>query len=265
MMKIMFLSLLFITLGTFAVEPILKIDFDGKTAPQGKLKPSKVNIIGAPLKYTPGVSGQAIITQAQPKQGIGLIFKDGLLPDQGSISFWVCPLDWNYLDKKFHIFFNAHYYAPNTPAEKLGKDQASHSRILIYKYANKNIQKSGLALPVFYFQNNKVKWALNLPGSKMTDWKQSKWHFITFVWQKIKNKPYCTYYVDAERVGTISRPFDFSGIAVLTIGASWGNKGKTAIDNFCIFAEPLSREQITEIFETNLETFYSKQAEKGAK
>jgi hypothetical protein len=261
--KLLFLNVFFISCIFTYGETVFEVGFNGKISPKGKLVPENIMLIGKPLEYCEGINGQALIIQAKPSKAVRFVFKNGLLPEQGSISFWVCPTDWNYADSKFHIFFNAHYYDKNSPEDNWGKDKTAHTRILIYKYGNKNIEKGGLALPLFYFKDNKVNWALNLPGAKMTDWKPGKWHFITFVWQQINNKPYCTYYIDGERTGIISKEFDFSGTAVLTVGGTWGDKGRTAIDEFKIYSEPLNKEQITQEFEEALEAFYSKKAEKG--
>lgn len=254
-----FFTILIMSLCLTAWADELKLNFDGNTTSQGKLVPAKIQSIGAPLHYQKGIKGKAFVTQAKPKKLVRIILKKDEFPSQGSICFWACPLDWNYLDKKFHILFNAHFYSNEVNSSEFGKDKNAHSRILIYKYGNKNIAKSGLALPLFFYKNNKLNWALNYPGSKMTNWKANKWHFICLVWKKVKGKPYFEYFIDAERAGIISKDYDLKGTAVLTIGASWGDKGKTLIDNFSLKDQVLNKEQITEIYENTLEEYYSQE------
>jgi hypothetical protein len=84
------------------VKPILSVDFDRGfegTGPNGTVA---ATVVGKP-QLVPGKVGRAMKTG--PTLG-HLEFPSALLRrTAGTVEMWVCPVDWDPEDGKFHVFF----------------------------------------------------------------------------------------------------------------------------------------------------------------
>ena len=111
----------------------------------------------------PGIRGNAaaIGTSGDKNKLYHAVFQTPGVPgrEQGTISFYVKPVDWNGDDKDFHVFFQA-----------AGPD----ATLLIYKYINSSnlMFLIGPSKPV----NGKYLW--NMTGTGVRKWKAGEWHHI---------------------------------------------------------------------------------------
>ncbi|MBM3500448.1 MAG: hypothetical protein FJX74_17460, partial [Armatimonadetes bacterium] len=84
-------------------EPVLHLDFERGLDGVGPAGPVRATIEGEPTLVS-GKVGQG----AQVGPGFGRLDfpTEGLLNDDGgTVEMWVCPVDWESADGKFHVFF----------------------------------------------------------------------------------------------------------------------------------------------------------------
>ncbi|MCF6175653.1 MAG: LamG domain-containing protein [Victivallaceae bacterium] len=209
---------------------------------------AKIHGKTAPGKHTQKVVFESLSRLLQPgvKDKAALIGKIGKNPGdffsitypgeniintkQGTISFWVKPVDWQATDHNFHIFFEAS-----------GKD----SFLVIYKYFdNRDL--------FFLYGAKKAKSrkerAYTIARKNIRNWKLNQWHFITCTWNEQKIWLYLDgLVVDTKPVATPPRtPFPW-----VKIGGSKSWKtlmDKTLIDDVKIFDAPLSAQQVAALY-----------------
>jgi hypothetical protein len=156
--------------------------------------------------------------------------KNIINPKQGTISFWVKPVDWRATDNKFHVFFEAS-----------GQD----SFLVIYKYFdNRDL--------FFLYGAKKAKSrkerAYTIARKNIRNWQVNQWHFITCAWNEEKIWLYIDgLVVDTKPVATPPRtPFPW-----IKIGGSKSWKtlmDKTLIDDVKIFNFSLSAQQVAALY-----------------
>lgn len=212
-------------------------------------------VIGGPLEIVPGPGGDAFVVQDKPKKGLRIIFTRGFPAQAGTLSFWVCPLDWCYDDEKFHMFANLACYPADTEPNARDEKTVSSSWLL-YKYMKP--YASGNALLLLYNDRNKNSWTLGHRATEMTDWKPGIWHHLAVTWKAADRYPSCALYVDGVRTAETNSDwhrFDFSGQAVITFGASWGNEGRTAICHVMLYGERLTEEEMGTLYAEEMEAW----------
>jgi hypothetical protein len=99
------LVLLLVLVGSAWAQtrPVLHLDFERGLDGVGPAGPMKPTVVGNP-KLVPGKVGQGV--QVGPGFGrldfptVGLLNRDA-----GTVEMWVCPVDWESADGKFHVFF----------------------------------------------------------------------------------------------------------------------------------------------------------------
>jgi hypothetical protein len=96
------LSALSATAGA-QTRPVLYLDFETGLDAVGPEGPVAATVVGEP-KLVPGKVGQGV--QVGPGFGRLDFPTDGrLTPNAGTVEMWVCPVDWESADGKFHVFF----------------------------------------------------------------------------------------------------------------------------------------------------------------
>lgn len=194
-----------------------------------------------PREYTEGISGRAVVIGDDGKQMQNLKFqtRDNVSLPEGTLSFWIKPLDWNG-DKDGFIFL-------------AGLAEPSNQGFRIYKYAGK-----GGFLWFLSGRRNPVAKKTEIQNiiSLIKSWKQGEWHQIVVSWRAggqtfIGKESRQSIYVDGVLKQVKSLPdhvFPASLPTVFTIGPAerWGTPtvAKSAIDEFQIYNRELSPEEI---------------------
>jgi hypothetical protein len=178
-----------------------------------------------------GVSGKAAIigTGDDGKQDyhIEYLNKAFITQKEGSVAFWVNPVDWRPNDKKFHIFFRA-----------MGKD----ADLLIYK---------GLWSPEISFligpqhkENGRHVWTIAKASIK--DWKVGKWYFIVATWGNGK----ASLYVNGIRKAQANyKKVPVANFTKFGVGGLMPQKWKTPqnlslIDDLMLYSKPLTTKNV---------------------
>ena len=231
-----------VTLLAELPEPIIHADFDldfrAKT-PTGTIEGKhsvSLNMETLSVLLQPGIKGKAARIGAQTvnkKTKADFIHypAKGLNPKQGTISFWLKPLDWDFNDPKFHVF-----------CEAKGDD----SVLIIYKY---NIGR----FPAFIFGRLKAvkgqRWMLaRTPRPK---WETNEFHHLAFTWDEECIK----IYIDGLQKGMMKNvkelmPTNFHTISVGPYGANvWkDHDGNSLIDDFRVYDKTLTGSQIEKLY-----------------
>lgn len=124
-----------------------------------------------------GIAGKALIVGIEnDKKGLSYEYSaEGNIDlKEGTVAFWVKPLDWNGNDKYFHHFFEA---------------RGADSELIIYKY----IESDKL---FFLFGPRSAQWTIAY--SSVAEWKPGEWHFVACSWKDRTMK----LYVDGELTDT---------------------------------------------------------------
>ena len=173
-------------------------------------------------------------TEGREGKGLLIGFKDGkdkfyatipaaknIESAQGSISFWVKPLDWTGKGKDFNMFVTG--------------NQAGGNNFYIYKYSGQNMG--------FCSINNKKS---QLKVFNPWKWKAGEWHHMVYVWDKDTEK----LYVDGNEEVTFKRNLSANPVTMLQVGTrGWQvEKGMTVIDELKIYNRPLTEEEINKEF-----------------
>lgn len=153
--------LLFILLSV-QLYAAVEYNFDNKTNLPAKALKGKA-------RYIQGVRGQAIVLG---NSTLTIPAPKGLNPKEGTISFWVKPINW---DSKVAEFI---FFLQSINAQKNGK-------LIFYKYAG----KAGLGTTL-WFGNPKgklFKQHCYASSRRKDEMQKGKWYFLTATWSK-KNK-----------------------------------------------------------------------------
>ena len=229
----------------FADESLLfKADFDAWTVTadhaKGKKESTTFKNPSLQLRMWPGINGKGNALALEKSERCGYSMKNNFNPKQGTVSFWVAPLNWKPSQPGFQWFFSASQ-----------NDFVLH----IYKYTWANCL-------YFYIQSNKF------PGNKKTavahafiddkDWGTGVWHKIDAVWDRTGMKLYIDGAIPRKvkwltPVLNFSAPVDFpaaaaNGRIALNDQPSQGKDKyqRTAFDNLRIYDRPLSAKEIHE-------------------
>lgn len=199
----------------------------------------EINLETHDLYLQKGISGKALLTGVSDDGKKSFCCKydanDNIKMKEGSVSFWVTPIDWNGDDKKFHIFFEA-------------QSTGCKDRLLIYKYINSD-ELLFLIGPTAQI-DGKSKWTIARTSVK--NWKQGEYYFIACTWNSEEIK----LYVNDQLKGTekIKVPFENNSFSSFAVGGlypkDWQNgKGKTLIDEVKIYNKVLSPKEILDEYE----------------
>jgi hypothetical protein len=197
--------------------------FDGTTEAfslAGAGKP--VERLGPEASYQPGKVGQALL--CGPELTLLKYRTAGnLVPQSGSVSLWVKPLNWGADDGHFHSFFES------------GTDSGTTGWYILYKYFEFN-----WLLLRFADENKRVGLARHV-----AQWKPGEWHHLAGTWCPAG----MTLYVDGEVADRTPQPVVAAALGeTFNLGdAGWHlpHKGaQTLLDEVRIYSYPLSAEQV---------------------
>ncbi len=240
MKKNIFVLLLSLFCGVYAVDPVFTADFEenftGRS--RGKNIDGKVSqeLLWETLQnlLQPGIEGTAAVIGTSPDKGklYHAVYKnDGILnPFDGTVSFWVKPVNWSGQDKDFHVLFQAS-----------GPD----STLLIYKYINSNnlMFLLGPSRPV------KGKYLWSMAGGSIKKWNAGEWHHIAAAYDRQSIE----LFIDGKRVSKILRKaLPQKNFTAFSAGAlapkQWKTSlGLTLLDKLQIFDVKLSGTEIARL------------------
>lgn len=190
--------------------------FDGTITAEanGDGEPAKVD---GPIAYRPGRLGQALLCG---EGGAALEYQTqgNLRPEAGTVSMWVCPVDWTGDEDEFHVFLEA----------------KNPGWLVFYRYYQGGI----LTLTGTDGKNYRSA------ASKKIQWRQGEWHHLAGTWRARRLE----VYIDGERQGQYPAPLLPEELpATFTLGdLPWhvARQRQTLVDEVKLYAAPLSPESI---------------------
>ncbi|MGD9497202.1 MAG: LamG-like jellyroll fold domain-containing protein, partial [Armatimonadota bacterium] len=221
-----------------AQEPLLVAPFDGSDEATLNLgAPAQISgfaSMGGP--YVPGLVGQA--RELGGLNQLSYFLNEGFFPLRGTLSMWVRPQDWTPARARHFVFF---------ARLALADLERGYVRLILYKLWDTD----EIALLV---QNTPVTDRSTLIRVAAPDWEEGQWHHLAVTWDAERYR----LFVDGEAAGespAIALPAQGRWeLAIGTAYPGWAYLGdeKTAIDEFAIWPEPLSAEQIRTQHEATL-------------
>ena len=240
MKKIIITTLLCLTGIIFAAEPVFTAGYEENFsgAYKGKTVEGQVSqeLLWETLQnlLQPGLKGNAAVigTSADKGKLYHAVYRNSsiLNPFEGTISFFVKPVNWNGTSKDFHVFFQA-----------AGPD----STLMIYKYINSGnlMFLLGPSRPV----NGKYLWSM--AGGNIKKWKAGEWHHIAAAY----DRKAVELFIDGKRVSKILRTaLPQKGFTTFSAGAiapkQWKTSlGLTLLDELQIFDSKLTYSDIAKL------------------
>jgi len=152
-------------------QPTLTLEFEDGFDGAGRAGPVVATVEGKPER-APGKLGQALLSG--PSTGYLSFATEGIVkPTAGSVEAWVCPVDWDGKEERFHTFF----------------DVRGRGALYLYKY-----HQGGLLM----LSCEHVDGPYVSASAPIAEWKPGEWHHIVGTWRHSKQ---CVY-VDGKLVGT---------------------------------------------------------------
>ena len=217
---LLFLVLILFSLFANSLESgvIFYAGFEGKADATFSAGDGKASCRDGAPEFTKGKRGKALLSG----DGEGYLeykAKGNILPEQGTVEFWVCPQDWESTDKNFHVFFDALvpgwlvvYVHKNTQLLFLTDKDRSEP-------GNTDIVASGVTL------------------------KKGKWYHLAVTW----NKDEICIYVNGQRKGCYKDPQIPKRLSIFRFGdRSWGFKrhASSLLDELYIYDRALTEKEI---------------------
>lgn len=211
-----------------AAEPAFHASFDGDLAGG--------EAAGADITFGPGIVGQAAVIGAQGKNEFRAVYdaRGAISAEEGAVSLWVKPLDWDAQDPHHQIFFSA-----------TGEDSVLH----LYRYNDVGAQ-SGYSRKLLFLYGPSRRgadgnWRWTIASSDAArDWEAGRWHHIACTW----DAETMILYLDGRVADTreVAAP---AATAFGTFGVggaySWQNTGGTSlIDELKVFRAPLTAAEV---------------------
>jgi len=161
---------------------IFYLPFDGDIKSQGTYKVEKIELYPSneSLEYTVGIKGQSLITG---KNCIKYFLSDILKLEQGTISLWIKPVDWDeesYLDF-LHLF--SYSEGKWKPIFRIYRPSHSHLGLVFLRYNEPPPHCS-----------------MNYHRERIDTWQKQngQWHQVVFTWNADEGK----MYIDAMEITT---------------------------------------------------------------
>ena len=184
-------------------------------------------VTGPAPQFAPGKIGQALLCG----DGLSLVHyrTDGnLLPQTGTVSFWVQAVNWSPEDENFHSFFEA-----GSGAEPTGW-------LVFYKY----YQFGWMLLRYAGEDKNDV----GMAKAEHLAWKTGEWHHFAGTWSSTQMR----IYMDGELVADTPQPFIADSLPdIFTIGDNGWHLphagARTLLDDVRVYSRPLSQERIRQL------------------
>ena len=214
-----------------AVDPIFYSSFDDTVTPvfaTGE-KTSKLEV---PPVFKPGLKGKALLVgldEQNIRRGVTYSHKKNLNWTQGTISFWVSPVNWKGTDTGFFAPFFSTW--------------AGKNNFYIYKYSVGEF---------FYFMRGEHGfWLFSL--YRLGEWKPGEWHHVACAWDPVQ----LVIYIDGQLATERRIAFPLKNMAPeqdFIIGENQKtlkskNTGRMSlIDEFKIFDRILSRDEVIALY-----------------
>jgi concanavalin A-like lectin/glucanase superfamily protein len=236
-MILKFLLLLFASFSVMAVENdlLFKVTLDEAFQPhavfsKGNPKCSLTADLG--LRGVKGIVSNALLLEDGERAAYKA--EKNIDPRQGTISFWVCPANWDEKDKRMKYFFQASFRKPKPLALTIGKESKANS---IRAYITLGSRKAG-DYKIFIINGT-------------TEWKKDLWHKVDFTW----NSNEMILYVDGKKVAETTLPeLDLNvkskGGTILLVPITktklpnWSSEDLTKIDQVEIFNTVHNKKQV---------------------
>lgn len=197
-------------------RPTLALDFEEGFDGQGAAGPVSAIIEGQP-KLVEGKFGKALLSG--PGTGYLSFPTAGIVsPIRGTVEMWVCPLDWDGTEEKFHVFFDAR----------------GQGALYLYKY-----YQGGLLM----LSCSRLEGPYLSASADIKSWKPGEWHHIAGAWRPGKQ---CVY-LDGKRIATVRPSLPGALDATFRIGDHpWHIERTTSslIDRVRIYDRFLTEEEI---------------------
>ncbi|MBO4632628.1 MAG: LamG domain-containing protein, partial [Lentisphaeria bacterium] len=240
--SIILLGMLIPVRGETLPEPVLHATFDkdfrakvGSKEIEGK-HPMEITMETLSMLLQAGVKEKAAKIGVQLVNGVpegSLIHYPGryLTPDAGTISFWLKPMNWDFKDNRFHIFFEA--WGPD-------------SWLVIYKYGD-----SRALLFLFGRRGNHRGSDWVIAGVPAAKWERGTFRHVTASWDKENIRLYLDGVLQrTEKIAAAGKPGNFEGFSVGPRSAkSWKNQtGESLIDDLRIYNCALSGPMVEKLY-----------------
>lgn len=208
-----------------AAEPsgvLLYAGFEGTAnATVAAGSPTAEGVKGAP-QFAPGRRGEALLS-GDAQGAVSYAVTDNLLADRGSIEFWVCPQDWNGLDKMFHVFFEA----------------GDPGWLMIYKYYNRD--ESSHLSGLFLVSPDKKNWTY--ANADIKDFQPGQWHHVLCTWSSLD----AVFYLDGKPAASTLMPRVPQGLTGRFIVGDQPmtikRNASSLIDEFYVYDRPLTADE----------------------
>ena len=210
--------------------PVFQADFDGTPVPaKGKCT------VNGPVKYIDGINGKAIVLA---DANIGYSLSQKIMEKEGTVTFWIKPLNWTWGKNNFIHFFSA-------------GDSERENNFLLYKYMMTPNKELGLLWLVR--QSTGHETYANISTNK---WKSDKWYFLAATWSK--QTQLIGIYVDGRLEASCKLTEDVTPIhfpANFTVNppafSPSDRKNETAYDLLRIYDHALSENEIAMLYQEN--------------
>lgn len=206
-------------------KPTLVLEFDESFDGKGSGGTVKAQLEGQP-KLVDGKFGKAL--RSGPDTGYLHFPTKGIVrPDRGTVEMWVCPLDWEGIEEKFHVFF----------------DVRGEGALYLYKY-----YQGGLLM----LSCPNVSGPYSSASAPINTWRPKEWHFIAGTWSRSRQ---CVF-VDGKLIGTTAPGLPRSLGETFCIGDHpWhiARASNSLVDRVRIYDQSLSEEHITAHFAGDFE------------
>ncbi len=214
-----------------AADPIFYSSFDDTVTPvfAAGEKTSKLDV---PPVFKPGLKGKALLIgldEQNIRRGVTYSHKKNLNWTQGTISFWVNPVNWKGTDTGFFAPFFSTW--------------AGKNNFYIYKYSVGEF---------FYFMRGEHGfWLFSL--YRLGEWKPGEWHHVACAWDPVQ----LVIYIDGQLATERRIAFPLKNMTPeqdFIIGENKKtlknkNTGRMSlIDEFKIYDRILSREEVNALY-----------------
>lgn len=235
--------LLTAVLGAAEVKPVFHAPFDldfRADVPSGKVEGKHsmpITMETLSMLLHPGVKGNAAKIGTQVTSSgtdASLIQYPGsvLNTKQGTVSFWMKPVDWDFKDTKFHVFCEA---------------RGDNSWLVLYKYKDAH---------ELYFLFGRMKSADSGNGFVIVEapavkWERGSFHHVTATWDEQNIRIYTDGILQAAvKIPAAKRPekFDTFCAGPYTPNA-WPNpQGDTLLDDLRVYDRALTGSEVEELY-----------------
>ncbi|MGD9495804.1 MAG: LamG domain-containing protein [Armatimonadota bacterium] len=193
--------------------------FDGGFEPALATGSAEVTVQGSP-RFIEGRVGQAVVVNND--NWLGYALPGNLNPRQGSVEFWLQPIDWDGMDEQFSHFFVGAFGA---------------DRLFIYKFAR-------WRQFTFHVRTDDAEHYESLQAG-IYQWQAGEWHHAVLTW----DAAYMRIYLDGEMKAEASIPSPIDDLGdVIYVGKELATPqfaaGETAIDELRLYPRPLFPQEV---------------------